>query len=254
MEKDVKFAENNEKFKICKEICFEEIDFFDGGVLPCAVLKKFQDIALAHAKLLGVGFGDMLKLGLLWVSMRIKYEVLREPKPNEKLEIVTYPSGKNWLEFDRDYLIFDEQKNLIIKGTNKWCFIDKNTRRPAKMSVIDHIKLPEVKPVFEGRFVKNDMFEPTTAPDFSYQIKSDDIDGNNHTNNTVYAKMIESILKNERKTINFFQINFLKETLFGDRIDIYKKQNQQENNEKSLDILGKLCEAEPCFLVHIETE
>ena len=125
-------------------------------------------------------------------------------------------------------------------------------KRLAKLSAIDHIKLPDIKPAFEGRFVKSEMFEPTAAPDFSYKVEQDDIDGNNHTNNTIYAKMIESILKNQSKMINFFQINFLKETMFGDRIDIYQKQNVAPTS-KTIDILGKLCEGEPSFLVHAET-
>ncbi|MBO7508570.1 MAG: hypothetical protein J6T39_02895, partial [Clostridia bacterium] len=96
-------------------------------------MQAFQDASTKHAESLGVGFEAMLSKKLLWVTMRIKYEILRLPKPNEMLTIKTYPSGKNRMEYDREYLICDEEENLIIKGQSKWCLINSQTRKIEKM-------------------------------------------------------------------------------------------------------------------------
>lgn len=225
-----------------KEFCFDSGDFLNGGVLPYSVLKIFQDIAIAHAEALGVGFEAMVSKAMLWVTMRIKYQVLAQPKPMQKLKIVTYPSGKNMLEFDRDFLIFDQQNNLLIKGTSKWCLINKNTRRLAKMDAIDMVILPNNKPVFEEKFLKTDAFIPDVLADKSYQIEPNDIDNNGHTNNTIYAKLAQSLLCGDGKKIEFFQINFLKECLLGDRLDIYKKSLADGEY-----IVGKICEGPISF-------
>ena len=238
-----------ELFVLTKKIVFEKDDFFEGGILPFAVLRAFQDVAVLHAEKLGVGFDAMLKKNLFWVLLRTKYEILRQPLEGEELEIETYPSGKNMFEFDRDFLIFDKQKNLVLKGTSKWCFIDAKTRRLAKMEAFEDVDLQNFAPVFEGRFLRNDLFVPQKLPDDFYEISSADIDGNNHTNNTVYAKMIENILKRHHKKIGFFQINFLKESLLGDKIDLFEKCE-----EDTFDVLGKICEGETTFLCHAKFE
>lgn len=227
-----------------KDFYFDSADFFNGGVLPYAVLKIFQDVAIAHAEALGVGFEAMVNKGLLWVTTRIKYQVLAQPKPMQKLKIVTYPSGKNMLEFDRDFLIFDQQDNLLVKGASKWCLINKNTRRLAKMDAIDTIILPSNKPVFDEKFLKTDVFIPDALADKSYQIVQSDIDSNGHTNNTIYAKLAQSLLCQNGKKIEFFQINFLKECLLGDRLDIYKKSLADGEY-----IVGKICEGSISFSV-----
>lgn len=230
-----------------EKIRFEVDDFDSFGVTTFAVLREFQKVSTKHAEILGLGFHKMIEKKLLWVTMRIKFEIVRQPKENESLEIVTYPSGKNMLEYDRDYLILDENNEIVIKGTSKWCLIDSEKRRVVRlMDDLAPVLLNKI-PLFEGRFLKSETFEPEFLPDMSYLISQDDIDNNNHTNNTIYAKIVDKLLKGENKKISFCQINFLKETRLRDRLDMFKK-----NAENKLEILGKICEGEVSFSAHID--
>lgn len=240
-----KTIKNEQKIAFFEEFCFENEDFSKIGLKPFSILQIFQDASTKHAEQLGVGFEAMLSKHLLWITMRIKYEILRLPQATEKLTIKTYPSGKNRMEYDREYLIFDADGNIIIKGQSKWCLINSQTRKIERM--IDSPILLDQEPIYKERFLKSDDFEPKFLPDVNYQIKTDDIDNNGHTNNTVYAKMIAPVLEQHSKTINFFQINFLKESLIGERIDIY---SQKENDD--LLILGKKCEGEKSFTIEIK--
>lgn len=232
-----------------ESFCFAENDFKNFGVRPFSVLKIFSKLAVEHAEILGIGFQKMLAKNLLWVTMRIKYQVVRMPRPNESLTITTYPSGKNMLEYDRDFLIVDNNNNVVIKGTSKWCLISSKTRRIAKISEIEAPDLPNIAPLFEGKFLKSDAFEPEFLPDCTYGVSAGDIDNNGHTNNTIYAKSFEQLLELENRTINFFQINFLKETYAGNLLEIYKKPV-----DNSLLIMGKICEGEPSFSAKIDFE
>lgn len=238
--------ENLSEFE--KEFCFEPSDFVGENVKPSAILQQFQDVAVKHATLLGCGFDEMIKKDLIWVLMRTKYQMQSHPRPNQMLKIKTYPSGKNMLEFDRDFLILDMDGNVILKGTSKWCFINFKTRRIAKMDLIGDISLPDSKPLFEGRFLKNELFEPEYLADATYKILPEHIDGNNHTNNTVYAKMIEPFCLNN-KNLKFFQINFLEESHLGDLLDIYAK-----NIDGGMEFLGKFREGKPSFFVKVKFE
>lgn len=232
-----------------EKIQFKKEDFFGYGISPFAVLKAFNEASTNHAELIGVGFEDMLKKNLLWVSMRIKFQILQMPKPNQELFVVTYPSGKNMLEYDRDFLIVDANDNLLIKGMNKFCLINSETRRVSKLMDIDAPVLDNQQPCFEGRFLKTDTFEPEHLADYTYQILPEDIDLNGHTNNTIYAKVAQKLFEDQTKKLQFFQINFFKETLLGNRLDVYKKQGTD-----SLDIVGKICEGENSFGCHVEFE
>ena len=224
--------------------CFEEDDFACYGIKPFAMLSVFQHVATNHAIKLNVGFDDMIKQNLLWVTMRIKYELLADILPNQKLKIVTYPSGKNMMEYDRDYIIFDEQNNMLAKGQSKWCLIDANTRHIKRM--IDCPILLNDEPIFENRFFKTEAFEPVNCADLRYGVKQEDIDANGHANNTVYAKILESLLERYNKKICFFQINFLKEAMLKDMLDIYLKQ---DNNK--LIFVGKKFLEDNCFTAEV---
>ena len=232
-----------------EKFSFGADDFLPCGISPFAVLKMFNHASTVHGELLGVGFEKMLSQNLMWVSMRIKFEVVNMPKPNQELIITTYPSGKNMLEYDRDFLIFDSNHNLMIRGMNKFCLMNSQTRRIAKLTTIDAPVLDDKEPCFEGRFLKTDTFEPEFLADYSYQISDADIDLNGHANNAVYAKVVATLLERETRKLKFFQINYLKETLLGNRLDVFKKSSLD-----SLDIVGKLCEGETSFSSHIEFE
>ena len=58
--------------------------YFDryGRMQPAAMLEIFQDLAISHAEELGIGRSAMLEKNVVWVVIRTKLEVLREPKYN----------------------------------------------------------------------------------------------------------------------------------------------------------------------------
>ena len=207
--------------KISENISFTEKDFEKGNLKFDSVLKKFEHIAVKHAESVGVGFEDMLKQNLLWVALRIKYQILNNPLPDEQLILTTFASGKNILEFDRDFVI-ESNHGILIKGTSKWCLIDKDTRRISKLICLSPFDNLLQKPTFEEKFLKTETFETEDEqPQFEYIVKQEDIDKNGHMNNTVYAKILQS--PNE-KYINFFQINYMREALVNQKILVYRKE------------------------------
>ena len=229
-------------------VSFDKNDFFDGNVKPSAVLRIFQDVAVAHANILGVGFDDMLKKNLLWVVLRIKYKVLSCPFQNEPLTVTTNPSAKTMLDFDRDFEVKNTSGKVLIQGTSKWCFIDSRTRRLAKLQIFDCLTHFDREPLFADKFLKSPTFEPTQSENFVYEVKKKDIDSNGHMNNKVYAKLVEKLLSQEQFDISFFQINYVKEAMFGDKISVFKKANQD-----SFLVLGKLQGGEVSFFAELKS-
>lgn len=216
------------------DIEFSENDFKNGNLLPNVLLDKFQTIASMHAQSLGVGFDDMLVKNLLWITMRIKYKIICQPKANEKLLLFTYPQAKNNVEFDRDYEIKSKDGKTLIVATSKWCLLDATTRRLARMTNVDVPVVQGKEPLFCEKFLKTETFIPNGKPNFSYKVSEKDIDKNGHMNNTVYAKLAFDALE-KGVFIKQFQINFLHEAMFGDTLEVFVKKE-----EENFVIVGKL--------------
>lgn len=227
-------------------IKFNEQDFVYKNINPYVVFNMFTEIATQHAEVLGVGFNDMIQKHMLWVTMRVKYQVLGDILPNKPYVLKTFPQAKNMLEFDRDFLLLDSSGNIVLKGTSKWCVIDSQTRRILKMINLD-LPCADIEPAFNQKFLKTPLFEPQTAPDLSYKVLTSDIDANGHMNNAVYAKIVFNTLRLPKdKKIDTFQLNFLREAMCGDRIDVYLK-----NEQNGINVLGKRCEADNSFSAYI---
>ena len=114
------------------------------------------------------------------------------------------------------------------------------------MSNIDYPFEFNNKPVFEGKFLKTESFEPTDKPVLIYQVEEGDIDSNGHMNNTIYSKLIMNALSNSFNQIDIFQINFLGEALLGDTIEVFTKT---ENG--NILALGKFPNGKQCFTAFV---
>ena len=200
----------NKQLVYDEQIVFLPQDFDGENINPYAIFRAFTNMATKHAEILGVGFADMIAKNLLWVTMRVKYEIVGKILPNTQYKITTFPQAKNMLEFDRDFLLKDMAGKVLIKGTSKWCVIDCQTRRIARMQSID-VPCADIEPVFAEKFLKTELFVPEFVPDFSYKVTSDDIDNNGHMNNSIYARIVfEALRLGVGKKIKSFQLNFLR--------------------------------------------
>ena len=72
-------------------------------------------------------------------------------------------------------------------------------------------------PAFEEKIEKIKYSDPQAAG--AHTVTEEDLDINCHVNNCRYADMTSEIL--DRNDFQSFTINFLKETVVGDRIDMF---------------------------------
>ena len=203
--------------------------YFDknDNLTPKSVLSIFQDVASIHAEQLNIGYLPMLEKNLYWVLSRIKFDVIKMPKPNEQVIIKTWPHQKGKIDFDRDLQILDLEENVLIKATSKWCVIDVNTRRLMRTDGIEYNGEIFEEKNYEEKFTKIDLPSVSFNNCLNYQVMFSDLDHNQHMNNTNYANLILSAINN--KVVNHFEINFVAECKQNDIINVYHStQNQEE--------------------------
>ncbi|MBQ9939335.1 MAG: hypothetical protein IJO96_07375 [Oscillospiraceae bacterium] len=201
--------------KFSKEYYLRTSDFDSRSrLLPSAILDLFQEAAGTHAEELGIGAEQMNANNVMWVLMRVKYEVLEDAHPHTSVIVNTWPLVPTRLGFQREYLIESTEGKTLVKGTSEWVLVHTEKRKAvAVKDVYPFSEGFETQTVFEEKTTKLHNFTPVSdgmivVPGYSQ------IDVNGHVNNTKYANYILDILSPaEDESVCAFQIDYRKEVL-----------------------------------------
>ena len=200
-------------------------------ILPSSVLDLFQDVSGEHAAKLGVGYYDLLPKNMCWMILRLRYEVIRQPKIFSDVVVRTWPIESRRIEFDRDCMIYDIGGELLVKGTTQWAILDVTERESPKLVMARNFDLGIEEYVrdraLEGKFERlAPGFDADTAP---YVTRSGytDIDTNGHVNNIKYANFILNALDLPAdKEITAFRIDYVKEIMDGNEISVFSHADE----------------------------
>ena len=193
-----------------------------------AVLNLFQDLATAHATQMGMGFIDLKNTSnAFWVLSKIKFSLDGHIYQNQTVKASTWPVTPTPYRFVRDFTIISDSGKVL--GSSEWCILDFDTKGLRKFSSVkypdDLVHLKKRSNAGEFSRIKIDV----TEEDYCYEYTAHycDIDCNNHVNNTSYSKMaLNTFSPEEFNNYNFkaFEIHFISQMYFGDKIKIYKKK------------------------------
>ncbi len=183
-----------------------------------AILNIFQDVASIHGEEIGVGYLPMLQKNLYWVLSRIKFDILKMPEINQTVIIETWPHEKGRIDFDRDMKILNEDGEVLIIATSKWCVIDTINRTLKRTDDITFDGEYFQEKNYEEKFGKINLPSETPTSKFTYHVGFSDLDHNQHMNNTNYANLVLNAIDN--KIFNHFEINFINECLLDDELKI----------------------------------
>ena len=153
---------------------------------PSAILEVMQEMAGAHAELLGVGRNALMNRNLAWVLTRVEVEMDRYPSSNEIVTVETFPMPVRRWFFPRYYVMRDGSGLEIGRAGSLWVLLDFTSRRmsrpddvarflPDNSDMIAPLGLPA--PVTE---VSGTLETATRLPVYT------DLDCNQHVNNTRY--------------------------------------------------------------------
>ena len=193
------------------------------------LMNIFQDIADSHASNMGLGLEYCLEHGVAWVGANYHLVIERMPKLHEKVKLISWPSEERKFGAIRDFAMYGEDGNLIIKASSQWVLIDFNRKRP----ILLRDNLPQYK-VIEDKILVTDFpkIEDVTEPDVvkEFCVRFDDIDLNNHVNNAIYplwaSEAVEAEFRLSHKPAEI-EIAFKKEGLFGEGVKVLTKMEDE---------------------------
>lgn len=188
---------------------------------PSAILEVMQEMAGAHAEVLGIGRNALMNRNLAWVLTRVEVEMDRYPVSHEMVTVETFPMPVRRWFFPRYYVMRDAAGHEIGRAGSLWVLLDFTSRRmskpddvarflPDNSDMIAPLGLPA--PVTE---VSGTLETATRLPVYT------DLDCNQHVNNTRYMDWCCNALGVETmKThcLSHFMLNFDAEIRPGQEI------------------------------------
>lgn len=193
-----------------------------------------QDMATEHANRLGVGRSIIQsKYGVIWVLIRAKVDIIRYPKLKESVTIETWPEQPNKIEFDRNFIVYDLDNNVLAKAVTTWVVIDFNTRKLKRSSLIE-ANFPSAD---RERAIDCELGKIKSKGNLKLAYKKtvgySDIDINEHLNNAKYVDYIMdcfSIDKHKNYFIKSIEVDYVHEALPGDTIMLHTDYSDVDKN------------------------
>lgn len=213
-------------------IKYYELDF-NKTLKPSSLMNFLQDVATINAEMLGFGPSFVFSKNYAWFLIKYHMEFDDYPQDLDNILIKTESRGISKIIANRDFEIWNSDNTKRLgRIASSWMLIDLNTK-----SILPLTKIAANLPLFEKR--ENDLsFEKISPPqqlDFEkiFEIRYDDIDVNQHVNNSNYIVWAFETLPYEFKTNNKLKtldIVYKKDIAFGHKIISSTEFDPQEKN------------------------
>jgi acyl-ACP thioesterase len=210
------------QFHIESYVC----DFTGKATLP--VMANFLlQAASIHAQQRGFGYEQISKDKVAWVLSRLSIEIDEYPGYDCDLMVETWVEAVSRYFTQRCFRFVDADNRTIGYARSIWAAIDMETRRPIDISLwrpdlADYIDAEKECPI-----EKMTKIPPVNQVDASmgYSVRYSDIDINKHMNSVKYIEHVTNLFDlsvYKEKEIHKFEIVYLAEGIFGDKLKLYK--------------------------------
>lgn len=208
-----------------------DVDF--SGHLTLAMLgNHLLNCAGFHADARGFGITRLNEDDCTWVLSRIALEFSELPTEYQHFTVNTWVEAVVRLFTSRNFEIKDQVGNIIGHARTMWAMINRQTRKPIDLLSIndghltDWITEGKECPIEGPSRIKVTSKEPVDV----ISIKFCDIDINGHLNSMRYVEHILNLFSLDffrSNRIKRFEIHYITECLFGDRIAFYMDEDGQ---------------------------
>ena len=187
----------------------------------------FQDLATAHAPLLGVGFYDLSPRSLYWLTVRTKIVFRERPGIEEHVTLRTWAEKPGAARCSRSYEIARGEE-ILVCGKTEWAVINTDTHSIVPMEEVFpklEFDRPTACPAPYARVP--DRFRDC-EPFAEYRVRSTDIDVGGHMNNAAYLRALFGAFSNaELNAMEIHEIDagFRASCFEGETLQFYKKES-----------------------------
>jgi len=185
-----------------------------------SLLNYLQDAAGEHAAALGWSVTDLWKRKMTWVLSRYHVSVRRYPAWGERLEVVTWPSGRHGLFALRDFEVSDGGGNTVLVATSSWMIVDIERKQPLKIESILEADFLLEKRSLPDAFASLPVLAAVER-EIPFRVETGHLDLNKHVNNAVYVQWaLEAVpedILTRRRPVDL-EVSYRAEAFYGDTV------------------------------------
>lgn len=204
------------KYTFNSRIRYSEVD--QNGVLTTPnLINYFQDCSAFQSEDIGLGFEVLQERHKVWVLNYWQIEVIRYPRFGEKVNVETFATGFKGICAQRNFVLYDQDKQLLARADSVWTFIDLTKGRPVKPKTEDIAAYGIVPPLEmeqKGRKIKR---AERTQEYPAFAVQPHHLDTNQHVNNGQYIQMVMNLFTEEIAITNL-RVEYKKAAVYGDMI------------------------------------
>lgn len=213
------------------EISSADTDSF-GRIRLGSLINLLIQSAIKSADSLGFGFKSLSQQKMLWVLSRLSIEIYKPLQWYDVAEVETWPKNVERIFYIRDFIVRNQNNEIIAKATSAWLAIDLDSRRPKTLD----------KETTEQFTLLKDKHALDCSPEKLMKVEGDntgtispnffDFDFNKHVTATRYTDWMMNTFPlefHEKHYPKKLTVNYLKEILANEQIDIIKKDNDTES-------------------------
>lgn len=213
----------------------------NGFVQAASLLTYMGETSSFHSDSLGVGIENLRKNNYGWMLNRWRVKFFKYPRVRDKIIIETWNSGFNKFYATREFIIYDENLNEIVRATTQWIFLDITTKRPKRVpQEFSEVYGLETEKMLHDFYDFNPEFITETNLDFN--VRKSDIDYNNHVNNVKYLNWMDEVIPvsvDNNYRLDELDIQYKKEVKLGGLIS---SSIVEKKDEEKLTYLHKIIE------------
>ena len=193
-----------------------------GDLRIVSLMNLLQNAAQGHALCQGVGIGFMSAKSRAWMTTRYAIKIIRMPRVDEKINILTWISDRNRLAAIREFLIKDAKGNSLVEAVSKWVLVDLSTKK-----IVDIPPMPIWhRSLFPATFPHGSVKREDYSKSFA--VCYDNIDVNQHVNNSLYplwaSESVDQAFRADH-SLSEVIISFKKEAVYGEDVMVTTQQD-----------------------------
>ena len=208
------------------------------NVKPSALLDIFQFVAGEHTVLFSCDKNNMLARGLYWVLVSVRIDFAFFSPDIKALTVKTWPLKSNGVRYFRNFSVTDEMGNIVASARSLWAVLNSQTKRVTLGAKVYPENFSYCEDELGGRLSRLTDTESKNLSGSFYPSFSD-LDYNGHMNNAKYADhSLDFAYSGIDRKIASLQIDYHKEILYGEKINVFSGENDKTIKLKGADESG----------------
>lgn len=206
---------------------------FSGRLFLGHLGNQMLNAADFHSTDRGFGMKYLMTINRSWVLSRLAIEMTEMPGQHERYSVETWVESAMRFFTSRNFRVTGSDGRVLGFGRSIWAMIDTETRQPTDIFSIDNgainnwIVTDKTCPIEQSSRVK--MSEKAGFVR-SIDVNYNDIDINGHVNSVKYIEHTLDLWDIDwyrEHRLKRFEIAYVAETHYGDRLSFYREQTTE---------------------------